>query len=1506
MADVPSAGAAGSNLPAPSGSGVQFELLATLDLFGLRADATALFGPGRDAVLAVRLGDMRLGDLLVFLVDKAAPGSNFQLTPPWDFLNAVNLHDFTFEVDLTRFRIGFRYDGIGFNVPLITLSAVQVFYSPATADRPKSVDLSLFGSFLGVDYTSDPGLTWDLLTEPAPSVPGQGNKVFDLEYLGLGQHVALRRPEALTTIGAVIDALEGAHRTVDRRKNPLSQLPALTFDATAGWFFATKFSALETVTLSAVFNDPVLYGLRVALDGKRVGKLAGLEFEILYRKISDSLGVFHTELKLPDAVRTIEAGEATITLPIIDIDVYTNGNFLVDLGFPRNLDFSRALSVDVIVFVPVPIPVSAAVGLYFGVLSGATSSQVPQVVNGRFDPVIVAGIGVRVGLGYAISLGPLHADFFAGVVGILEGVLAWFHPDADPTSTSIYYRISGTVGIQIHIEGRIDFAILSASLDIEAYADASAVVESYQPIHLTFEAGVSISLSVKVLFFHITLSFSATVRESITIGSATPTPWMLGAPQTGAPIARAAAFADVAALGISWHDRAELVSPVAAGGLVVEVHLQPMLTAGLVGDRPGEEPTGAVAPQVVAALFVADHGQMEGALAVANRAAIIGLAGGPGVDASDAELAAFGMDNAGVVGLLQAGTLLAVPDATVTADGGPLVVGPRDTFATLARRLLSPFERLAREALLWAVESADLSLRAAADDPAVAPLDADSPVSAEHLRALHVDLTTRQLPLARVVDFLTTRGVVLDVRPLPAASPRNPSFTVFPMPPFVSMTVDGATVDFSSGPYLVDADYRALLATYFQDLAGGAAPRPLAPDGGPDESMAAVLFAECFALLLRQLVQDALDQFRLYPYTAAPGESLDEIADRFALTTAGPGADATASDAAVVRIGRANQTSEAFFAPGARLAIRDRSARVAAGDTLLALAARLGTSPLTVARAVRDRAGVLDVGSVLTIAGGHVTVLGTDTLEGIAARLAAPIDVVVGAAADVSLLLAPLTVIPLPTGPYLVSPGDTLGGIARRYELSLAEVGQAAAAVDGLLVVGSGFALPPLPYAVGAAAGSSDAESLAAVVARFETTLGELVGANVDAQALRPGAVVALGLATQVRGGDSLGSLAARFGLAPADLVRAVDDGPGLLVAGATVVLPSGAIGTVAPNDTLAAVAGRAGLAERGSGRRRREPRRREPADAAGRDSAPRVHLRGGGGGHAAVGRPPLRAHRRPARAGQPRRRVRHGRRPRRATAAARRARREARPGGSVRRVSGHARPLPAARAAAACARRDHGRDAARPGRVAALPALRPHRAAGHAPVDAACRLRDHPVGRSRGPPGDHVRQCRHPERAALRRGPRHARRDRHAARAAPADRRDTAGGGPLPDDRRRPPAVRAGQAGAVADTVSAAAHARPGRARAGCRAALSLPVPGRAARPGRGDRGPRPGSRSPGRPGERAGGRADVASGPAADHRVRLGHPDRLRGAPRPRPHSTGRVPPHRVRGVRHGRGRR
>ena len=956
------------------------------------------------------------------------------------------------------------------------------------------------------------------------------------------------------------------------------------------------------MTLSAVFNDPVLYGLRVALDGKRVGKLAGLEFEILYRKISDSIGVFHTELKLPDAVRTIEAGEATITLPIIDIDVYTNGNFLVDLGFPRNLDFSRALSVDFIVFVPVPIPVSAAVGLYFGVLSGATSSQVPQITNGRFDPVIVAGVGVRVGIGYAISFGPLQADFFAGVVGIVEGVLAWFHPDADPTSTSVYYRVSGTVGILIHIAGTVNLAILQASVDIEAYADATAVLESYQPIHLTFEAGVSISLSVKVLFFHITLSFSATIRESITIGSASPTPWVLGAGATRHAGVRAAAAGPRHAAFGRRRDPRERALRRGAGHRHHVARPDPARVARDAGsaDRRGAPAADGHrrAGRGPAGRSTDDHGA-----AAARRRPVRGRSRADGGRAGGGEPGRVHRPPERAGGRRDGRRPLRLRNPERADGGAPPgrrarhAHGDRDRGRRTAARLGDRHPRRVGRAVAVAVRTAGPR------GPRVGgrvggPLGARGGGRCSGRRGTARDgqpdhgqppacalcrpgRPRAAVPLARVVDFLTTRNISLDLQPIPT-TPQNPSFTVFPMPPFVAMAVEGETVDFSTGPYAAGPEYQSFVATYFQELAaatpgpagGPAAARDAGPNTPAAESVAAVLFTDYFAFLLRQLLQDALDLYRAYPHSAA-GETLDDVASRFGISAPGPVPD----DAAVVRIGRANQASATFFAPGAELTVRRLSTRVVDGETLRSLAGRLHSTPLQVARAVRDRTGVLQVGSELTIVGGRCTVREGDTLARVAARLATTIDVVVGAAANVPRLLTPLTTLTLPTGAYVVAPGDTLGGIAALHGLTPSQVGQAAADAPDLLFAGVGFALPTLTYAVaGASATSTEAETLASIADRFGTTPAALVGGgNADAPALRPGAEVSFGVTTQVRSGETLRQLAERFGLAqqsgPADLVRALDDTPGLLVAGATLVVARPGTYVVKDGDTLASIA---------------------------------------------------------------------------------------------------------------------------------------------------------------------------------------------------------------------------------------------------------------------------------------------------------------------------------------------
>ena len=549
-----------------------------------------------------------------------------------------------------------------------------------------------------------------------------------------------------------------------------------------------------------------------------------------------------------------------------------------------------------------------------------------------------------------------------------------------------------------------------------------------------------------------------------------------------------------------------------------------------------------------------------------------------------------------VPGLLPAGTAITLPDGTVTLDGGGCTAQAGDTLSSIAARLLSPFEQLTREALLWAAESAQLSVQqaqAALGEPASAPAAPSGPaapsapaapdvvVSASQLHALYADLTNPGTPfsLSRVTGFLTSRAITLDLRPMPGTPPQNPSFTVFPMPPFVQLTADGTTIDFGTGPYQATTAYQQYLAQYFAELAGPALTAGSAPAGtepategqpaaeGQPESVAAVLFTDYFTFILRQLVQDALDLYREYSYQAAPGDTLPGIAARFGIS------DPDQPDAAVAAIAEANKGSSAFFATGTAtgttLAINQRSTRVAAaGETLRALAARLQLTPLLVALAIRRDTGVLAAGSTIGVAGGSYVVRDDDTLASIAAWLAAPLEAVAGAAAPVPGLLKALTTLALPGGNYVVQPPDTLASIAAATGATPAQVAAAAADVPGLLYAGVGFALPTLPWTVTAT------DTLDAIADRFGTTLAAVVaGANASTLLLQAGAPVTFGLTTQTRPGETLASLAQRFDIDPAGLATALGDQAGLLAPGATLTIGAQGSYVIRQGDTLASIA---------------------------------------------------------------------------------------------------------------------------------------------------------------------------------------------------------------------------------------------------------------------------------------------------------------------------------------------
>src|SRR5262249_47288515 len=153
-------------------------------------------------------------------------------------------------------------------------------------------------------------------------------------------------------------------------------------------------------------------------------------------------------------------GEVSITLPNISLDVYTNGNFYIDVGFPPSLtDFRRCGSVQVFPFV-------GYAGFYFGVLDGQTSSSVPTIDNGVFSPVIGLGLALSIGLGKTISMGPLSGGITIAVLGMLKGVFATFEPQDKSQPSVRFNHIEGLLALTGSVYATLDFGIISASVSL--------------------------------------------------------------------------------------------------------------------------------------------------------------------------------------------------------------------------------------------------------------------------------------------------------------------------------------------------------------------------------------------------------------------------------------------------------------------------------------------------------------------------------------------------------------------------------------------------------------------------------------------------------------------------------------------------------------------------------------------------------------------------------------------------------------------------------------------------------------------------------------------------------------------------------------------------------------------------------------------------------------------------------------------------------------------------------
>lgn len=496
-----------------------------------------------------------LGSMVEIMVSWAT-GSKFSLSSPWNLLDKIPLSNFELVYNFSDGTVALNLNIGPIDLGFATINSIGLSYDKDPEDaKRKRVMINLDADFIFGGKIP----AWDATKpETTPAPEGSGNKYLDLRLLAMGQHITFTGFNDAQTVQKAIALM------AEMPEPKADTIPSVTFAADSSWLFAADFGVLRiddyknksdslalklneekkaqyVLTLQAIFNDPNLYALRIALEGNAAKLFKGLDFQIMYRKLSDDLGVYKTEITLPDLMRHMTVGAYSITLPVFGIEVYTNGDFMVDIGFPWNENFDRSFTIEAIV--PPGIPLLGAGGIYIGKIPQVVAN-VPAATNGLFNPILVMGFGARLGLGKSIEYGILKAGFSLTVFGILEGLLAKWNP-YDATSTGgggpldiqgeYFFRLKGTFGLIGNIYGSVDFIVIKADVNLTVKVYAQITFASYEPIPITVlasvEATASITVDLWLFSFTISFSFSIGIKETFVIGplqDPSQAPWKVG------------------------------------------------------------------------------------------------------------------------------------------------------------------------------------------------------------------------------------------------------------------------------------------------------------------------------------------------------------------------------------------------------------------------------------------------------------------------------------------------------------------------------------------------------------------------------------------------------------------------------------------------------------------------------------------------------------------------------------------------------------------------------------------------------------------------------------------------------------------------------------------------------------------------------------------------------------------------------------------------------------------
>ncbi|HEY0026290.1 MAG TPA: hypothetical protein VGC35_00290 [Allosphingosinicella sp.] len=443
---------------------------------------------------------------------------------------------------LPKLSFGFRIDagegagGIDFGIEgIIRLSAERFRLTTAKAEDGR--DLVLLAAskaklkIFSVDIPSnDTELTFYLFAPmSAGSAPGEKlgwyARLIDkkpeppvaISSLALGQRVLLSLGDVKSTRQTMAWLDKQQTFNTDEEFVRFAGKPdsTLRYAPNREWFVAMAGQFLELAEVQLLLRDPDLYGVYFAVLGQD-----SLSVDLVYQKLADGVGRYAAEIMLPAELRNMDFGAVALTLGAIRVEVYTDGGFLIDLGFPEHVDYSRS-------FVVQGGPFIGKGGFY---IARVPREALPSIPNYKIGKAFRVGWALRIGLGREVEKGPMRASLSVSVYGRLEGVIARKAPDnalltdgaeivpADAAARGYYIWIQGEVGIILEIEGRVDLKLIQARLLVRAWIGAGVTFESGQPIVLHGIMGIRISLEVVIGKIKI---FGKKIKITVRVGYST-------------------------------------------------------------------------------------------------------------------------------------------------------------------------------------------------------------------------------------------------------------------------------------------------------------------------------------------------------------------------------------------------------------------------------------------------------------------------------------------------------------------------------------------------------------------------------------------------------------------------------------------------------------------------------------------------------------------------------------------------------------------------------------------------------------------------------------------------------------------------------------------------------------------------------------------------------------------------------------------------------------------------